>query len=460
MRFEWFIAKRYLKPEGRVTFIFIIAMLSMAGVALGVASLIVVLSVMNGFGKDLREKILSGRSNLVYTANQGSLPDSPHLPKVFSEDPNVVAAAPLIESFALAQVGEQASYGGALVRGIDPTYESSVSDLDRKVIAGSLDRLRRVHSSPDSATEMIPIIEAVEPQLPGIAIGKEMAKYYFRIYLPHRASKSEEAEAMRDALGQTITLTAPPSGKDRPQGATPRVRTFEVVAVFSTGHYEFDLNWVYVSIREAQYLYDLAGRVGAYSMALKDFSEQATEETAERIDRLVEQYNRGQPGENRLDGSPITWMLMNREFFEALVYEKRVMGYILRIIILVATFNILTTLFMVGMVKTRDIGLMRSVGATRSGVLRIFLLLGLLIGAIGVFSGLGLGLAVCEFIRRVGIEMPGDGQVYYLQYLPVRVEWADVLGVIGYTFVVSLVASLFPAYWAARQQPVDSLRYE
>ncbi|HQO34374.1 MAG TPA: FtsX-like permease family protein, partial [bacterium] len=278
--------------------------------------------------------------------------------------------------------------------------------------------------------------------------------------LPHRASKSEEAEAMRDALGQTITLTAPPSGKDRPQGATPRVRTFEVVAVFSTGHYEFDLNWVYVSIREAQYLYDLAGRVGAYSMALKDFSEQATEETAERIDRLVEQYNRGQPGENRLDGSPITWMLMNREFFEALVYEKRVMGYILRIIILVATFNILTTLFMVGMVKTRDIGLMRSVGATRSGVLRIFLLLGLLIGAIGVFSGLGLGLAVCEFIRRVGIEMPGDGQVYYLQYLPVRVEWADVLGVIGYTFVVSLVASLFPAYWAARQQPVDSLRYE
>lgn len=462
MRYEWFIAKRYLKPEGRVTFIFIIALLSMVGVALGVAALIVVLSVMNGFATDLRVKILGGVSHLVYSAYAGSsLPDSPDLPSLFLKDTNVEAAAPLIDNFGLAQVEknvDKRSYAVA-VRGIDPAYENLVTDLGSKIIAGSTDRLLRRKPPLEDNAGYIPIIEATETEIPGILIGKELARYFFDIYTPRRASKGEEARAMETALGRTIIVTAPPQRSDSPEGSRPRNRTLEVVGVFSTGHYDFDLTWVYVSIPTAQYLYSLPGRIDAVMMRLRDYSENATWETAERVRVLAESYNLDRPTEERLEGGPRTWMDINRTFFEALVIEKRVMAYILRIIILVATFNILTTLFMVGMVKTRDIGLLRAVGATKSGILRIFLMLGCFIGSIGVSAGLAVGLGICEFIRRVGIQLPGEGQIYYLQYLPVRIEWGDIAGVVLYTLGVSLITSLFPAYWAARQQPVDSLRY-
>ena len=461
MRYEWFVAKRYLKPEGRVTFIFILALLSMAGVALGVAALIVVLSVMNGFATDLRSKILGGVSHLVYSAYEGSsMADSPDVPALFTRNPNVVAAAPLIDNIGLAQRGGDGNqFYYVAVRGIDPAYESAVTDLGSKIIAGSTDRLLRKSPSPKSDTEYIPIIEATETEIPCVVIGKELAKYFFDIYVPPRCSEAEEAEAMKAALGRTVMLTAPPQRSDTPEGLRPRNRTLEVVGVFSTGHYEFDLTWVYISIPTAQYLYNLPGRIDAVTMRLRDYSEEATWHTAGQVRLLAETYNRDRPAAERVEGTPRTWMDINRTFFEALIIEKRVMSYILRIIILVATFNILTTLFMVGMVKTRDIGLLRAVGATKRGILRIFLLLGCIIGAIGVSSGLVIGRGVCEFIDRVKISLPGHGQIYYLPYLPVRVEWGDIIGVVIYTLLVSLIASLFPAYWAARQQPVDSLRY-
>ncbi len=461
MRYEWFVAKRYLKPEGRVTFIFIIALLSMAGVALGVAALIVVLSVMNGFGTDLRSKILGGVSHVICaTYADTSLPDDPTLPAVFTQDPNVMAAAPLIDNMGLAQAEDFGDPYPVAVRGIDPAWENSVTDLDSKLIAGNMDRLRRDRAGPSpEKRSMIPIIQAREPEPPGLLIGKELARYFYGIYLPNRASKAEEAEAMQAALGRTITLTAIPQSFDTPEGMRPRHRTFKVTGVFATGHYEFDLNWVYISLSDAQYLYQLPGRVDAMTMRLRDHSEQATWDTAHRLREIIDEYNQNRPPDEQILGVPRTWMDVNRTFFEALTVEKTVMAYILRIIILVATFNILTTLFMVGMVKTRDIGLLRAVGSTKGGVLRIFVSLGCLIGGIGVGSGLVIGLILCRLIKVLRISMPGDGQIYYLQYLPVRVEWGDIMGVVLYTFIISLLASLFPAYWAARRQPVDSLRY-
>ncbi len=461
MRYEWFVAKRYLKPEGRVTFIFIIALLSMAGVALGVAALIVVLSVMNGFGTDLRSKILGGVSHIICaTYADTSLPDDPNLSNVFTQDPNVIAAAPLIDNMGLAQAEDAGEPYPVAVRGIAPAWENAVTDLDSKIIAGNMDRLRRENKSPPKEQGgMIPIIQAEESEPPGILIGRELARYFFGIYIPNRASEREEAEALRTALGRTITITAIPQSVDSPEGGRPHHRTFEIVGVFATGHYEFDLSWTYISLRDAQYLYQMPGRVDAVTMRLKDHSEQATWDTAHRLRTLIDEYNVGRPQDEQILGLPRTWMDVNRTFFEALMIEKTVMAYILRIIILVATFNILTTLFMVGMVKTRDIGLLRAVGATKAGILRIFMSLGCLIGGIGVGSGLVVGLILCQLIKVLRISLPGDGQIYYLQYLPVLVEWGDILGVVLYTFVVSLLASLFPAYWAARQQPVDSLRY-
>ncbi len=495
MPYEWIIARRYLMPEGRVTFVFVMALMSIIGVAVGVASLITVLSVMNGFGDDLRSKILQGQSHLIYRARMGGLPDVTGLPEAFETDPNVEAAAAVYELVGLAQGEYEEQPQTVIIRGIHPKQHQEVSGVIDQLIFGDFSRLEKKPASKsdqqdDTGTESKPVsifdLETVDT--PGIVIGQEFA-VSLGAYIDRNATREQIKMALEPILGQHIRLTAPPRDIG-PAGPDYRSQEFEVVGIFSYGHYDFDRSWVFISLEEAQYLSSAPKELTHIEMRLKNHSPNATEKTAQRVyeighqlvadtvnDKIIDVRNpeddawlkaatdKARNGDasaikglEEIHGYPLEWMALNRVFFEALLIEKKMMGYILAIIIFVATFSILSTLFMVVMIKTRDIGILRTMGVSRGGILRLFVLVGLIIGCLGTFFGTGLGLVLCEIIENVGIKLPGDGQIYYLKYLPVAVRPLDILNVVVYTVSISFLATILPALRAAKMDPTRCLR--
>ena len=496
MIYEWSIARRYLMPEGRFTFVFVMALLSILGVGLGVAALITVLSVMNGFGDDLRAKILEGKAHLHFVGYADGVPDIPEIVSAFEAEENVAAAAPVVEAYGLLQAD---SYNDnpqtVVVYGIEPERQDRISQLSGKLLVGSLDSLR---VPPRAATadpgKKIPITQLRgRKEESGIVIGRELARALFAVWSEYNASEEETARSMEMALGRTVTIMTMPSVSGV-AGPEPRRRRFTVTGVFATGHYEFDRAMVYISKRAAQYLcrrpralthialrlekwdpdstYNTARSIGETRDSLLVDTETGTmidlrkPENAEWLTRLQQIYDETEPGEHpadldsvvRLRGYTDSWMQFNRIFFEALVIEKKMMGYILAIIVLVATFNILTTLLMVVMIKTRDIGVLRALGASRGGILRIFVAVGLFIGVLGTAFGVALGLGLCAFISQVPIELPGQGQIYYVPYLPVAVKWLDVVNVTVYAICISFLSTIIPALRASRLEPTRCLR--
>lgn len=506
MTYEWMIARRYIMPEGRLTFVFVMALVSIFGVALGVASLITVLSVMNGFGDDLRSKILGHRSHLLFQAYQGLfLPEIPGLAEAFEEDPNVEAAAPLMQFEGMIQPDDRLSVRSfVVIRGIQPSYQTRVNDIGSKLLAGSLERLERTPQSLSQSSESedgsIPFYEVKKrKQLPGIVIGRELARSLYRIWIPQNASAETLEKAFSSqTLGKVVRLTTTPRKASVMGFANASVQKFEVVGVFSTGHYDYDLGWLYIGLTEGQRLAQAPNELSHFEMRLKESSAATTGATARRVNQLresllvdtvqerlldlrapenkeladwlkarydstAEPESFGPPpvdisGLDELHGYSETWMEFNRIFFRALLIEKKVMGYILAMIVLVATFSILTTLFMVVMIKTRDVGVLRALGASKGGILRVFISVGLFIGVLGTILGVGLGLGVCEFIERVPIVLPGEGQIYYLEYLPVAVRPLDILNVTLYTISISFLTTILPALRAAKLDPTRCLR--
>ncbi|MBI1386944.1 MAG: FtsX-like permease family protein [bacterium] len=455
MRYEWFIAKRYLKPQGGATFIFHLTLISMIGVALGVASLVVVLSVMNGFANDLRGKILEGISHIVITYRAG-LEDYEKIMPNFLEIDNVEAVSPAIIDWGVLFVSQSASslHEPVTFVGIDPAYDAGVTRMADKLIAGDIDSLTAPAQQPSN--KMVSIEDIVQKQdavLPGIIIGKELATNLLGIYPVDGVADSEVFKA---ALGAQLSVMALPRetetiSMNASRGGAKEVK-FRVTGVFDSGNYEFDSSWVYVSIPSAQYLIGMNGRVTNLQFRLRDHSIQATTDTMNEIIKM----------NNRLvssRGYVQSWRDMRKTFFEALEIEKLTMNIILRIIILVATFNIIATLFMVVTEKTRDIGLLRAIGAGRANVMSVFIMLGIYIGALGALLGVGIGYAICVFLQVYPIEMPGGGSVYYLRYIPCEPEIADFIWVTVYTFVISLLASIYPAIRASRAIIVESLRF-
>lgn len=448
MRYEWFVAKRYLRPRGGVTFIFHLTLFSIAGVALGVASLVTVLSVMNGFGNDIRGKIMRGRSHLVLNYPDGLSDYRQYLPE-FSRLGNVEACAPAIIDGGMLYPAdfENPPSVQVLITGVDPQYEPGVTGLDEKLIVGSMDGLGD-GPAPAESGGRVRITDLQSTRAPGIFIGKELAARLFQVF---ETGGEDKRQAYLRVLGERVTLVTLPSNEVSISLAKPNMRIFRVAGVFETGHFDFDYSWVFVSLSSAQYLTDLKDEVTQIRFKLNDYSEHATTASMREVYEL----------NNQLVGFgyPRTWMDMDSTFFEALKIEKATMNYILKIIILVATFNIIATLFMIVMAKTRDIGLLRAIGASRRGVLRIFLMVGVYIGLIGTLAGVAFGFAICSFIQIFPPELPGGGQVYNLRYLPCDMEWLDFVGVSIYTFCISFLASLYPAVRAARLTPVDAIRY-
>ena len=450
MRYEWFIARRYLKPQGGATFIFHLTVFSIAGVALGVASLITVLSVMNGFGNDLRGKIMQGQSHVLLTYPNG-LENAESLIPEFSAIDNVAACAPVImrQGMLFPSDFPNPSSLFVLIFGVDPAQETQVTDLGGKVIAGSLDGLA-VREKTSSPNQPVKITDLISPEPPGILIGKELASHLFGVW-EEKDDREGKESAYQQVLGYRLTLVTLPNDELALSMGKPNMEIFRIVGIFETGHFEFDYSWVFISIPAAQYLTDQPGKISHIRFRLNHFSEEATLATIAEI----HQRNNELVGV----GYPKSWMDLDRTFFEALRIEKATMNYILKIIILVATFNIIATLFMIVMAKTRDVGLLRAIGASRRSVLKIFLLVGILIGMIGTLTGVFGGLGMCIVIQTFPPELPGNGQVYNLKYLPCEMEFMDFFWVSLYTFCISFLASLYPAFRAARLMPVDAIRY-
>ncbi|MEE8283006.1 MAG: lipoprotein-releasing ABC transporter permease subunit [candidate division NC10 bacterium] len=415
MQYEILIGLRYLKSKRREAVISLITLISSGGVALGVMALIVVLSVMSGFEKDLRDKILGTNAHVVLLRfGEGGITDVDKLLPRITPLPHVAAAAP----FTLHQVMLTSRHGvmGAVLRGIDPEREGQVTDLARNMKKGSLDALSRDGE--------------------GIILGKSLAA------------------SLGISVGDPVNVVSPVGGGVTPLGMAPRVKQFTVVGVFEAGMYEYDAGLAYIPIPAAQTFFRMGKSVTGVEIKLDDIY-QAPQVAGQMQEEL------------RFPFYTRTWMEMNKNLFSALKLEKTVMFIILVMIVLVAAFGVVSTLTMLVMEKTREIAILKSMGATAAGIMRIFILDGVVIGAVGTLVGLLGGLVVTKnldrivsFVERVfGIDaFPGD--VYFLDKLPHQINVPDVVAVVIVSLIISFLATLYPSWQASRLNPVDALRYE
>ena len=412
--YELAIGLRYTrarKGSGRNRFISFIALISMAGIALGVAALIVVLSVMNGFQKELRSRILSVASHIEIRG----LPEIPTWETVAAAaraNPHVVGAAPYVMAQGMLSAGE--INRGVIVRGIDPALEDEVADIGANMRRG--------------------VLKDLVPGRFGIVLGGELAR------------------AMGVSLGDDVLLITP-QGTVTPAGTLPRVRSFTVVGIFEIGMFEFDSGLALINLDDARRLYRVGG-VSGVRLKLDDLflAPQVARDLARTVPVSAEIRD---------------WTLSHANFVRAVAIEKRVMFSILTLIVAVAAFNIVSAQVMVVTDKQADIAILRTLGASPSSVLAIFVIQGALIGVIGTLIGVAGGVllatnvdVVVPAIERVlGMQFL-DKSVYYISDLPSDLQRADVITIASIALVLALVATLYPAWKAARVNPAAALRYE
>jgi lipoprotein-releasing system permease protein len=418
MRYEWFIGLRYLKAKGKQTFISIITVISIAGVTVGVMALIVVLSVMSGFETTLKEKILGTQAHLVLLkASQEGMDDYEEVAKKVEQVKGVVSAAPFI--FNQVMLSSESNVSGVVLKGIDPDRVGKVTELAHNVKAGRLQDLRTVQ----------------EGDLPGILLGVELAKH------------------LSVSINDTLQVISP-LGTMTPMGMLPKMKRFRVKGIFQSGMYEYDNTLAYVSLESAQRFFSMGPRVTGIEIKTDDIYH------VKGIGKEVRQ-KMGFPFWTK------DWMEMNRNLFAALRLEKIAMFIILVLIVLVAAFNIISTLIMVVMEKNKDIAILKSMGVPSKGVLKIFIIEGLVIGFVGTILGtiLGLGAAfnlekITGFVENLfGFKILAS-DVYYIDKLPSQVNPLDVGLIVITAILISLLATLYPSWRASKLDPAEALRYE
>lgn len=413
MRFELFIAARYLRAKRRQAVVGVITAISVIGVAAGVASLIIALAITNGMRRDLQDRLLGSTSHieLMRVAGDGIKNWRPLLERL-KKTPHVTAAAPGLYGQVLISHGVRS--GGGLIKGIIPADEKTVGDLLQKIDEGSAAELEPVASS----TEIQP--------LPPIVIGKDMA------------------DEIGVKVGDSVVVTSP-QGELTPLGLVPKYQKCMVVGIFKSGFYQYDSSYAFMRLRDAQRLFSEPDWISVISFKVDDLYK------ADQIARVIEQ-------ESGKGFQTTNWMEQNRELFRALRLEQIVTFIVLALIVCVAALNILIALTMMVMEKTRDIAVLMSFGVTEMQVRRIFLLQGLLISVIGTVLGLILGYAV----SWVGghYRFPLDASVYSIDYLPFAPRLRDAVIVAAVSLGVSLLATLYPSGSAAKVLPAEALRYE
>ena len=411
--YELMIGLRYTRAKRRNHFISFISLISMLGIALGVTALIVVLSVMNGFQTELRGRILAVVSHVQISGANGDMADWEAVAALSASEPRVLAAAPYVQEQAMLSFGQ--SVRGAIVRGILPEMEDKVADFRSHIKAGSLDSLT--------------------PEAFNIVLGSELAR------------------ALGVFVGDKVTLIAP-QGVVTPAGVVPRLKTFTVSGLFEVGMFEYDSGLALIRMEDAQRLYRLEDRVSGVRLKLDDLfkAPQVVRQLANRLNTAAYLSD---------------WTRSHANFFRAVQIEKNMMFIILSLIVAVAAFNIVSTLVMAVTDKQADIAILRTLGASPSSIMGIYMVQGALIGFIGLALGVAGGVAlalnvdvVVPFIERVlGTELMSK-EVYYISSLPSELQWGDVLTITGLSFILSLVATLYPSWRASRVNPAEALRYE
>ena len=419
MQFELFVAARYLRAKRRQAVIGVITVISMIGVAAGVASLIIALAINNGFRQDLQDRLLGSTShiNLLRVESDGIRNWQDVLSRL-AQEPHVIAGAPAIYEQVLISRGAHAQ--GAVLKGILPQEERRVSDILSSVTQGSASALEAspVQSSPE---------EGISPSLPPVILGKDMA------------------DQLGASVGTVVTVTSP-QGELTPFGIVPKYKRFKVAGIFNSGFYDYDSNWAFIRLPDAQKLFDLGDVVSVLEFKVDDIYR--APEIGQRLEAAA---GKGFMSTN--------WMEQNRALFRALRLERVVTFITIGLIVFVAALNILISLIMMVMEKTRDIAVLVSMGARRRQIRRIFMYQGLLIGVIGTVIGLVLGFLLSWAGGHYHL-VSLSAEVYSIDYVPFAPRATDGLLVALVAIGISFVATLYPSWSAASVLPAEALRYE
>jgi len=415
MPFEWLVGMRYTRAgrrSGRNSFISFISLISMAGIALGVAALIVVLSVMNGFQKEVRDRMLSVLSHIEVFDATGSMPDWQETAREAFQAKEVKGAAPYVA--AQAMMTRDDSVRGVVIRGVLPDQEPKVSDVADQVRDGSFNNLKSGEFN--------------------IVLGKDLAR------------------ALRVNVGDKVTMIAP-QGQVTPAGVLPRLKQYTVGGIFEAGHNEYDSSLAFIHIDDAMRMFKLEAPTG---LRLRIDDMQRAPEVALTLSRI-------------LSGNLLIldWSKQNRTWFAAVQTEKRMMFIILTLIIAVAAFNLVSTLVMTVTDKQADIAILRTLGASPGSIMKIFIIQGALVGLLGTAIGVGLGVSVAmnidvivPFIERMlGVQFLSK-DIYLISALPSDLRWPDVWTIGSVAVVLAFLATLYPSWRAANVRPAEALRYE
>lgn len=410
---ECYIGLRYTRAKRRTRFISFITLTSVLGIALGVTALITVLSVMNGFEAELRERILGMTSHASISGVKGVLDDWEQLESAVQQHPRIIGWAPYVQAQVMLSAGRRVS--GTLLRGILPEMESRVSEVSANMRFGDLQQLN--------------------PGQYGIVLGAELANY------------------LGVALGEKVTVITPQINTT-PAGILPRLRRFTVTGIFKVGMYEYDRNLALVHLRDAAKLVRLGDAVSGLRLKLDNLFYAPY--LARDLDSLLIGLYR-----------VTDWTQVHSNFFRAIKTEKRVMFIILLLIVAVAAFNIVSTLVMVVTDKRSDIAILRTQGMSPQGVMGIFMVLGTIIGSVGTLLGTLGGILLAKNVevivpaieRFFGVQFL-EADVYYISDLPSKLVWTDVYQIAGMAFLLALLATIYPAWQASRVKPAEELRYE
>ncbi|AQV02969.1 lipoprotein-releasing ABC transporter permease subunit [Desulfococcus multivorans] len=411
MGFELFIAGRYLRARRKYRFISLITFLSVAGVTVGVMALIVVIAVMAGFESDLKKRILGIDPHIVLERSDGQLTDYQRLCERMKAFDGVTSAAPFITTQTLLRSG--VGIAGSVVRGIDPNAVDVVIQGMENLGLTALRDLERDDAGSD-------------PALPGIVLGHELARSL-------------------GVIEQDQLYLISPRGMVSPVGHMPAMKRFRVVGIFETGMYEYDGSLAFIRLEDAQQMLRMGRTVTGIEMRVDDIYD-----AGKIVKSILKELGASYTARD--------WMEMNRNFFSALKLEKTMMFILLTLIVLVAAFNISSSLIMMVMEKTRDIAILKAMGATNDAIRRIFVFKGVAVGIFGTLLGGGLGTLLCLLLKRYEfVKLPSD--VYYITTLPVQLEWSMVVLIGLSTLAICLLATLYPAGRAAGLNPSEALRH-